>query len=129
MEVLDNICQGRGKEQDIELLQDLAWLLKDTSGCDRGREAGNPVLSALRYFRGEFVTHIREQRCPARSCRDLITFEIDPVLCNGCGACLPVCTTGAVVGEPGRAHLIAQARCNKCGVCLEICGSDAVAVM
>jgi NADH-quinone oxidoreductase subunit F len=129
VDVLDGIRRGRAKEQDIELLEDLAWLLKDTSGCDRGRQAALPVLSALRYFRDEFLTHVRERRCPARVCRELISFEIDPLLCDGCGACVPACGSDAMVGEPGRSHVIAQARCNRCGACVEVCACDAVLVL
>ena len=129
IEVLDSIRQGRGKEQDVELLEDLGWLLRDTSGCERGRQAALPVLSALRYFRSEFLSHVRERRCPARACRDLITFEVDPLLCDGCGECVAPCGSDAIIGEPGRPHLIAQARCNRCGACLEVCDCDAVMVL
>jgi ferredoxin len=129
LEVLDSIRQGRGKEQDVELLEDLGWLLRDTSGCERGRRAALPLLSALRYFRSEFLSHVRERRCPARACRDLITFEVDPLLCDGCGECVAPCGSDAIIGEPGRPHLIAQARCNRCGACLEVCDCDAVMVL
>jgi len=129
LQLLDQIRSGQGKEQTIELLEDLAWLLKDTSGCERGREVGDLVLSSLRYFRDEYLAHARDARCPARACRALISFMVDAMLCDGCGACLPVCASDAVVGEPGRAHLIAQTRCNKCGACREVCASDAVVVM
>ncbi len=129
VEVLDEIRSGEAKQPSIELLEDLACLLKEGSGCERGRAAGDVVLSSLRYFRDEYLAHISERRCPARFCRALISFVVDTLLCDGCGACLPICPTGAVVGDPGHAHLIAQTRCNQCGACREVCAADAVVVL
>jgi NADH-quinone oxidoreductase subunit F len=127
-EVVTRISQGQGKEEDLDLLQDLGWLVREGSLCGLGQTAPNPVLSTLRYFRSEYLAHIRDRRCPARRCRALITFEIDPVLCNGCGACVQICSGKAILGGKNKPHFITQAQCTKCGACLEMCNFDAVLV-
>jgi NADH:ubiquinone oxidoreductase subunit F (NADH-binding)/NAD-dependent dihydropyrimidine dehydrogenase PreA subunit len=127
-EIVTRICAGRGREEDLTLLEDLAWMVGQTSLCGLGQSAPNPVLTTLRYFRDEYLAHIRERRCPARVCKDLITYTIDPARCNGCGACLPQCSGLAVHGEKNRLHVIEQAKCTKCGACLEACKFDAVLV-
>ncbi|HYL12526.1 MAG TPA: NADH-quinone oxidoreductase subunit NuoF [Terriglobales bacterium] len=127
-EILVRISQGKGEESDLELLDDAGWMIKETSLCGLGQTAPNPVLSTLRYFRDEYVAHIREKRCPAKVCRELIVYEIDPTICDGCHACVRVCTTEAVLGEKDKAHTIDSAKCIKCGACLEVCQPKAVLV-
>ncbi len=127
-EIVTRISQGKGKEEDLELLEDCGWLVKQASLCGLGQTAPNPVLSTLRYFRDEYLAHIRERRCPAKVCRELITYAIDPVKCNGCGACVHVCAGQGILGEKNKPHTIDQARCTKCGACLETCKFDAVLV-
>jgi NADH:ubiquinone oxidoreductase subunit F (NADH-binding)/(2Fe-2S) ferredoxin len=127
-QIVTKISEGRGTEEDLALLEDVAWMVKETSLCGLGQTAGNPVLSTLRYFRDEYLAHIREKRCPAKVCRELITFTIDPVTCNGCGACVQVCSGQAILGEKKKLHTIDQAHCTKCGACLEACKFDAVLV-
>ncbi len=127
-EIVTRISEGRGREEDLDLLADLGWMVKETSLCGLGQTAANPVLSTLRYFRDEYLAHIRERRCPAKVCRELITFTIDPVTCNGCGACVQVCSGQAILGEKKKLHVIEQAQCTKCGACLEACKFDAVLV-
>jgi NADH-quinone oxidoreductase subunit F len=127
-EVLTRICQGQGSEEDLELLEDMGWMVRETSLCGLGQTAPNPVLSTLRYFRDEYLAHVRERRCPAKVCRELITYRIDPTLCDGCGACVRVCTSEAVLGEKKKLHVIDNARCIKCGACLEVCVPKAVVV-
>jgi NADH:ubiquinone oxidoreductase subunit F (NADH-binding)/NAD-dependent dihydropyrimidine dehydrogenase PreA subunit/(2Fe-2S) ferredoxin len=127
-EVVARIAEGNGREEDLDLLQDLGWLVREGSLCGLGQTAPNPVLSTLRYFRSEYLAHIRDRRCPARRCRELIKFEIDPVLCNGCGACVQICSGKAILGEKKKPHIIVQAQCTKCGACLEMCKFDAVLV-
>ena len=126
--IITRISEGKGHEHDIELLEQLGWLIKEASLCGLGQTAANPVLSTLRYFRNEYLTHIREEVCPAKVCRELIQFTIDPVHCNGCGACVAVCSGKAILGEKKKLHKIDQAHCTKCGACLEICKFDAVLV-
>jgi NADH:ubiquinone oxidoreductase subunit F (NADH-binding)/(2Fe-2S) ferredoxin len=127
-EIVSRISQGRGTEEDLVLLEDLAWMVSETSLCGLGQSAPNPVLSTLRYFRGEYLTHIRDRKCPAKVCKELITYTIDPVICNGCGACVNQCSGQAILGEKKKLHTIEQARCTKCGACLEACKFDAVLV-
>ena len=127
-EIVDRIACGKGKPGDLELLDDLGWLVKEASMCGLGQTAANPVLSTLRYFKDEYRAHIEERRCPAKVCRELITFELDPVKCNGCGACVQVCSGQSILGEKNKLHRIEQANCTKCGACLESCKFDAVLV-
>jgi NADP-reducing hydrogenase subunit HndC len=127
-EIVDRISRGDGREGDLRLLEDLAWLVGETSQCGLGQSAPNPVLTTLRYFRGEYLAHIRERRCPAKVCKELITYTIDPVRCNGCGACLTQCSGSAILGQKNKLHTIEQARCTKCGACLEACKFEAVLV-
>jgi Na+-translocating ferredoxin:NAD+ oxidoreductase RNF subunit RnfB len=127
-EIVAKISEGKGTEQDLDVLEDLAWMVAETSLCGLGTSAPNPVLSTLRYFRGEYLAHIRDHKCPAKVCKELITYTIDPVTCNGCGACVSLCTGEAITGEKNKLYTIEQARCTKCGACLESCKFDAVLV-
>ena len=127
-EIVTRISEGKGTEQDLDLLEDVAWMVSETSLCGLGQSAPNPVLSTLRYFRAEYLAHIRDHNCPAKVCKELITYTIDPVTCNGCGACVSLCSGQAVVGEKNKLYTIEQARCTKCGACLESCKFDAVLV-
>jgi NADH:ubiquinone oxidoreductase subunit F (NADH-binding)/(2Fe-2S) ferredoxin len=127
-EIVDRISRGKGKEEDLQLLEDLAWLVGSTSMCGLGQSAPNPVLTTLRYFRDEYLAHIKDHRCPAKVCKELITYTIDPVICNGCGACISQCAGSAILGEKKKLHTIEQAKCTKCGACLESCKFDAVLV-
>ena len=126
--IVTRISEGKGHEQDLELLEQLGWLVKEASLCGLGQTAANPVLTTLRYFRNEYLTHIRDEACPAKVCRELIQFTINPVTCNGCGACVAVCSGKAILGEKKKPHRIEQAHCTKCGACMEICKFDAVLV-
>ncbi|MFB3813114.1 MAG: NADH-ubiquinone oxidoreductase-F iron-sulfur binding region domain-containing protein [Terriglobales bacterium] len=127
-EIVTRISEGKGKEEDLALLDDLAWLVKEASLCGLGQTAPNPVLSTLRYFKDEYLAHIRDRKCPAKVCRELITYSIDPTLCNGCGACVQTCAVHGILGEKKKPHQINQALCTKCGACLETCKFNAVLV-
>ncbi len=127
-EILARISQGKGTEADLKLLDDLSWVVRETSLCGLGQTAPNPVLTTLRYFRDEYLAHVRERRCPAKVCRELITYSIEPTLCDGCHACVRVCTTEAILGEKDAVHTIDTAKCIKCGACLEVCQPKAVLV-
>jgi len=128
LEIVTRITEGQGREDDIALLEDLGWMVREASLCGLGRTAPNPVLSTLRYFRDEYLAHVRDKRCPAKVCRQLIAYEIDPTLCNGCGACVRVCTSEAILGEKKEPHVIDNGRCIKCGACLEVCQPKAILV-
>jgi len=119
--ILTNITQGRGKQGDIELLEELAETAVDASLCALGKSAPNPFLSTLKYFRDEYEAHIKDKRCPALSCKELISFYIDPDRCTGCGTCRKQCPVDAIDGDKKRIHIIDQDKCTRCGTCFEVC--------
>jgi NADH-quinone oxidoreductase subunit F len=127
VEILDGICRGRGELADLERLERLAGLVKESSLCGLGQTAPNPVLSALRYFRDEFEEHIVQKRCRAVVCRDLIVFRVIPGRCTGCQRCVGVCPTGAITGPRAEAHNLDPAKCIKCRACYEVCRFEAIA--
>jgi len=127
-QIVTRISEGKGKEEDLQLLEELGWLVKEASLCGLGKTAANPVLTTLRYFRAEYLAHIRDEACPAKVCRKLIQFSIKPTVCNGCGACVQVCSGKAILGEKNKPQRIEQANCTQCGACLEACKFDAVEV-
>jgi len=121
LEILESICEGNGRSGDIELLEEISLSVKAGSLCGLGQTAPNPVLSTIRYFREEYEAHIEEKRCPAGTCKALISYEIDPVTCVGCGLCVKYCSTSAISGEFKGPHFIDQEICHKCGMCIIKC--------
>jgi NADH:ubiquinone oxidoreductase subunit F (NADH-binding)/(2Fe-2S) ferredoxin/Pyruvate/2-oxoacid:ferredoxin oxidoreductase delta subunit len=121
LKILTNISGGKGKEGDIELLEELAQTTRDASLCALGGSAPNPVLSTIRYFRDEYEAHIKERRCPAYVCKDLISYTIDPDKCQACMICLRKCPAQAITGAKKQIHVIDQEKCTKCGTCFEVC--------
>lgn len=109
-------------------LQRLADVIRDTSLCGLGQSAPNPVLSGLRYFREEYDEHLFERKCEAKVCKELLTYEIDPEICNGCGVCLRKCPVEAIIGEKKQPHQIIQLQCTKCGMCFDSCRFEAIQV-
>ncbi len=109
-------------------LQRLADVIKDTSLCGLGQSAPNPVLSGLKYFKDEYEEHLFERSCEAKVCKEILTFEIDPELCNGCGLCIKKCPAEAIYGDKKQPHQIIELKCAKCGMCLENCRFGAVSV-
>ena len=128
LDILTDITEGKGKEGDIELLEELGDLLKEASLCALGTTASNPVLSTIKYFRDEYEAHIREKRCPAGVCKALITFTIDEEKCTGCGVCLKECPQEAISGEKKKPHTIDQSKCIRCGLCRDSCKFEAIVV-
>jgi NADH:ubiquinone oxidoreductase subunit F (NADH-binding)/(2Fe-2S) ferredoxin/Pyruvate/2-oxoacid:ferredoxin oxidoreductase delta subunit len=127
-EILEDIVAGRGREEDMDKLQDIAVLMSAASLCALGRTAVAPVLSTVRYFGDEYDAHIREKRCPALACKHLISYFIQPEVCIGCQLCKKSCPQGAIEGEEKGVHAIDQSKCTKCGVCFDVCPSRVRAV-
>ena len=125
-EILTGITQGRGRMEDIPLIEDISGMMKEASLCGLGTTAPNPVMSTLNYFRDEYLAHIRDGKCPAGVCRELITFSIDPETCTGCGACMKNCPSGAITGENKQVHVLNAGECTRCGICYDSCRFDAV---
>ncbi len=119
--ILYNITRGHGKEGDIELLEELSETAMEASLCALGKSAPNPFLSTIRYFRNEYEEHIRNKKCPAFSCRELIAFHIDPGNCQACMICFRKCPAEAISGGKNQIHVIDQDKCTKCGTCFEVC--------
>lgn len=128
LDILTNITKGKGKLSDIVLLEKMAKLIKETAFCGLGKTAPNPVLTTIRYFRDEYEAHIKDKKCPAKVCRELITFSILKDKCTGCHLCFRECPTGAVSGEPKTPHQINPEKCVKCGICYDVCKFDAVRI-
>jgi NADH:ubiquinone oxidoreductase subunit F (NADH-binding) len=126
-EILDDISAGKGSAAQVELLEELALVVKDTTMCGLGQTASNPVLSTLRYFRDEYTAHLREKKCPAGVCKHLISYSITD-RCTGCGACRKACPEQAIAGNKKAKHSIDGKRCIKCGVCKTTCKFDAIEV-
>ncbi len=128
-EILDGISEGRGKEGDIELLERLSTTLTDGALCALGSTAPNPVLSTIRYFRDEYEAHIKEKRCPAGVCKELITYQIIKEKCPGCGLCIKSCPSEAITsGGKKQPVILDQEKCIKCGACYDVCKLGAVKV-
>jgi NADH:ubiquinone oxidoreductase subunit F (NADH-binding)/ferredoxin len=127
-EILQDICNGKGKEGDVELLESMAQGIVDGALCALGSTAPNPVLSTLKYFRDEYVAHVRDKKCPAGVCKALIRFSVSEEKCTGCGVCLKKCPSECISGEKKKTHVIDQTKCIKCGVCRESCKFDAIIV-
>jgi NADH-quinone oxidoreductase subunit F len=129
LEIVTDIAEGHGTQEDLALLEDVAETVAETSLCALGKTAPNPVLSTLRYFRAEYDTHIQGKHCPAGVCRALVRYEIDTQKCTGCGVCLRACPHGAIAGERKQAHVIDASVCVKCGICRDECKFEAVAIL
>ncbi len=121
LKILTNITKGKGKEGDIERLEELAEVAGEAALCALGRTAPNPFLSTLKYFREEYDAHIRDKRCPALSCKELIAYYIDPDKCRACMTCSRQCPSNAISGGKNLVHVIDQEKCTKCGTCFEVC--------
>ncbi|HML03326.1 MAG TPA: NADH-ubiquinone oxidoreductase-F iron-sulfur binding region domain-containing protein [Candidatus Bathyarchaeia archaeon] len=124
--ILNDICEGKGKDEDLKTTEDIAETMRDASLCALGQTAANPVLSSMKYFRDEWEQHIGYKCCSAGACKALTNYYIDPKKCQACLFCLKECPAGAVQGGKNQVHWVDQAKCVKCGTCYEVCNFNAV---
>jgi len=128
LEILVDICEGRGRQGDIEEIIKISDTVLEASLCGLGKSAPNPILSAIKYFRNEFEEHIVDKRCSAGVCRELTTFYIEKEKCIGCGVCKRNCPTEAITGQIKKTHVINEDNCTRCGNCINNCNFNAVMV-
>jgi len=127
VEILEKICDGKAELSDLDKLEKLSYTIKNGSLCGLGSTAPNPALSTLKYFRSEFISHVKDKRCPAVTCKNLVIYRVIPGKCTGCQRCVKVCPTGAISGPRSEPHNLDQSKCIKCRSCYEICRFDAIA--
>lgn len=126
LELLTDIVEGRGTLEHIDMLEELAQTISATALCGLGKTAAFPVVSTLKYFRDEYISHVVDKKCPAGECKALVSLEIDPKLCKGCSKCSRICPVGAISGEIKNPYKIDQTKCIKCGACKDCCNFHAV---
>ncbi len=128
LEILEGICEGRGKMEDLDTLEMLCDEIRETSLCGLGQGAPNPVVSTLKHFRAEYEAHILEKRCPAKVCKPLIRYEIIDGTCTGCTVCARNCPVNAITGERRQTHVIDPDVCVRCGICKQVCNFNAIVI-
>ena len=126
LELLNDIVEGRGTMEHLELIEELSDTIKNASLCGLGKTATLPVVSTMKYFRDEYIAHVVDKKCPAGQCKALLNYVIDPEKCKGCSKCSRVCPAGAITGEIRKPFVIDTSKCIKCGACMDACNFDAV---
>jgi NADH:ubiquinone oxidoreductase subunit F (NADH-binding)/NAD-dependent dihydropyrimidine dehydrogenase PreA subunit len=127
VKLLEKICGGRGELADLDKLEKLGRTIKSGSLCGLGATAPNPALTSLKYFRSEFIAHVKDKKCPAVVCKSLVNYRVVAGKCTGCQRCVSVCPTGAITGPRSEPHNLDPTKCIKCRSCYEICRFDAIA--
>lgn len=125
-EMLEKITSGNATMEDLDKMEKLCYYIKNNSLCGLGQTAPNPVLSTLRYFKNEYIAHVKDKKCPAGVCQDLLTYKIIDLRCKGCTACARGCPVGAISGTVKQPHTIDTAKCIKCGACMAKCKFGAI---
>ena len=128
LDILTAICEGNGKEGDIEILEELGSMIKNFSLCGLGTSAPNPVLTTIKYFREEYESHIIDKKCKAGVCKNLFYYEIDKDVCTGCTVCARKCPQNAITGDKKEPHILEQDKCIKCGICYDACKFNAIVI-
>ncbi len=121
LKIMESITQGQAREEDLNTLEELGNVIKDSAFCALGQTAPNPLLTTLKYFKDEYAAHVKDKRCPARVCSALTYYYIQPELCKGCTKCAKACPSAAIEGGPGLVHIIDWEKCIKCGACENVC--------
>ncbi len=129
LDILNRICSGKGKPDDLDTLEYLCEQIRLNSLCGLGQGAPNPIVSTLQHFRSEYEAHIFEKRCPARVCKPLIRYSIQDGICTGCTVCARNCPTNAISGERRKLHLIDNQTCIRCGICKQVCNFNAIEII
>ena len=125
-EMLEKITSGNATMEDLDKMEKLCYYIKNNSLCGLGQTAPNPVLSTLRYFKDEYIAHVKDKKCPAGVCQDLLTYKIIDLRCKGCTACARGCPVGAISGTVKQPHSIDTSKCIKCGACMAKCKFGAI---
>ncbi|MCY6354645.1 NADH-quinone oxidoreductase subunit NuoF [Clostridium sp. ZS2-4] len=126
LEILEKITRGEGSLEDVEKLEKLAVQVKNTALCGLGQTAPNPILSTLRYFKDEYISHVVDNKCPAKACKPLVKYHIKSEVCKRCGMCAKNCSVGAISSKVGEPYKIDQSKCIKCGSCMQVCLFNAI---
>ena len=126
LEILNKITEGKGTMEDLEALEELARTVKTNSLCALGQTSANPIVSTLTHFRDEYIAHIQDKKCPAKVCKKLMQYKIDPAKCKGCSLCARQCPVSAISGQIKSPFEIDQEKCIKCGMCMSSCKFKAI---
>ena len=126
LELLNDIVEGRGTLEHIDMLEELSETISATALCGLGKTAAFPVISTLKYFRDEYIAHVVDKKCPAGACKALMSYEIDEDKCKGCSKCARMCPVQAISGEIKKPYTIDKAKCIKCGACMDGCAFKAI---